>query len=110
MKSKRKGRRGEQEFASFLRDHGYQDAKRGQQYCGANGDADVIGLPGVHVEVKRTECLRLYDALAQAESDAKGIEFPVVFHRKNGKHWVAVLDAEDFLEIYANHRKVLEGV
>ena len=52
INSKRKGSNGEREIAKILRDHGYE-ARRGQQYSGANGDADVIGVPGVHIEVKR---------------------------------------------------------
>lgn len=51
MNSKAKGARFERLLASKLRDYGY-DARRGQQYCGANGDADVIGLPGIHIEAK----------------------------------------------------------
>ena len=47
-----KGKRGERELAGILRDYGY-NCRRGQQYCGTSGDADVIGLPDVHIEVKR---------------------------------------------------------
>ena len=49
-----KGKRGERELAGRLRDHGY-DCRRGQQFCGASGDADVTGLPGIHIECKRVE-------------------------------------------------------
>ena len=51
-----KGKRGERELAGILRDYGY-NCRRGQQYCGTFGDADVIGLPDVHIEVKRVEDL-----------------------------------------------------
>lgn len=97
--SRAKGKRAELEVAHFLKEHGF-DARRGQQYCGANGDADVVGLPGIHIEVKRTEAFRLWDALVQAKSDAKIGEIPAVFHRKNGKKWCVVMDAEDFLRLY----------
>lgn len=75
MNSREKGKRGERELAGELRRHGY-DARRGQQYCGANGDADVVGLPGLHIECKRVERLDLYAAMSQAEHDA-----PVVHGR-----------------------------
>lgn len=107
--SRDKGKRGEREVAKLLREHGFTGARRGQQFNGADGSADVVGLPGAHVEVKRTESLRLYDALEQAEHDAQGVEFPVVLHRRNGRKWVAILDVEDFLEIYRNHRDRLNG-
>lgn len=96
---RKKGARGEREVAQFLKDHGYA-ARRGQQYCGANGDADVVGLDGIHIEVKRTEALRLWDAMEQAKSDAREGELPAVWHRKNGKRWVVVMDAEDWLKLY----------
>ena len=62
--SRDKGKRGEREVALILREHGFE-ARRGQQYCGANGDADVVGVPGLHIEVKRTEKFRMYEALDQ---------------------------------------------
>ena len=64
-----KGKRGELELAGILREEGY-DTRRGQQYCGAAGNADVIGLPGIHIECKRVEKLNLLDAVAQAVHDA----------------------------------------
>lgn len=99
-KSREKGKRGERELASILRaDYGY-DARRGQQYCGASGDADVIGLPDIHIEVKRTERFSLYDALDQARRDARLDEIPAVFHRRNSSPWVVVMALDDFMEIY----------
>jgi hypothetical protein len=98
--SKTKGARGEREFASFCRDQGYFSAYRGQQYNGANGNADVEGLPGIHVEVKRVEALRLYDALDQSRRDARPGEIPIVAHRKNNCRWVVIMDAEDWMNLY----------
>ena len=98
-KSRDKGKRGERELAAILRGYGY-NSRRGQQYCGANGDADVIGLPWLHIESKRTERLDLYGALAQAKGDAKDGKIPVVFHRRNNCEWVAIIRLEDFMQIY----------
>lgn len=99
INSRQKGKRGELEVAKLLRDYGY-DCRRGQQYCGANGDADVVGLPGIHIEVKRKEKLNLYEALDQAKRDAKPGEKPVVLHRKNNCEWVAILRVPDLLDMY----------
>ena len=98
--SREKGKRGEREIARILRDHGY-DARRGEQYCGAAGDADVIGLPGIHIEVKRVEQFRMYEALAQAKADARMGELPVVVHRRNDCEWVVVQPLEDWLRLYS---------
>ena len=97
--SREKGARGEREIASILREHGY-DSRRGQQHAGGPDSPDVIGLPGVHIEVKRTERFSLYDALNQAKDDKGEGEVPVVFHRRNNYEWVAVMPLDDFLAFY----------
>ena len=99
MNSRNKGAAGERELAKVLREYGYI-ARRGQQYCGANGDADVLGLPGVHIECKRVEHLNLDAAFEQALNDAKADEIPAVFHRKNRKPWLVTVLLEDFLKLY----------
>ena len=104
INSKDKGARGERELANKLKEYGYE-CRRGQQYCGANGDADVVGLDGIHIEVKRTERLSLYDALAQAKHDAREGEMPVVMHRKNNCEWVVVQPLEDWIELYKEGMK-----
>lgn len=97
--SREKGKRGEREIAEILRNFGY-DARRGQQFSGANGDADVVGLPGVHIEVKRVERFALYDALKQSMNDSRPGEMPVVFHRKSREGWVVVQPIEDWMDLY----------
>lgn len=97
--SRDKGKRGEREIAAKLREAGY-DTRRGQQFCGANGDADVVGLPGIHIEVKRTERAMLYDWMSQAKSDARDGETPVIFHRRNDHSWLAIMDMDDWIEMY----------
>lgn len=99
MNSRQKGARGERELAGILRSYGY-DTRRGQQYCGANGDADVVGLPGVHIECKRVEHLNLYDAMAQAKHDKKEDELPAVFHRKNDCKWLVTMELDDWMRIF----------
>lgn len=100
INSKKKGKTGELELAKVLRGYGYE-TRRTAQYCGNTGDAaDMVGLPGVHIECKRTESLRLYDAVAQAKRDATGGKIPVVFHRKNNCEWLAILPLDEFMKIY----------
>lgn len=104
INSRQKGARGERELASKLKEYGYE-CRRGQQYCGANGDADVVGLDGIHIEAKRVESLNLYKALAQAKSDAKNGEKPVIMHRKNNCEWVVIQPLEDWIEMYKEGNK-----
>ncbi len=101
MNSKQKGARGEREFAAVCRENGY-DARRTQQYCGNTGDAaDVVGLNGIHVEVKRVERLNIDDAMAQATRDAeKKGTIPIVAHRKNNCEWLITMRACDWFDLY----------
>lgn len=97
--SRRKGADFERHLAGLLRDYGY-DCRRGQQYCGANGDADVVGLPGIHIEAKAVERLNLYDAMAQSKRDARPGEIPVVVHKRNYCKVLVTLELGDFMTIY----------
>lgn len=97
--SRQKGKRGELELARRLREYGY-NARRGQQYSGANGDADVVGLSYVHIECKWVEKLNIFDAVAQAERDKKDGEIPVVFHKKNNHDWLVTMKIDDWVKIY----------
>ena len=92
----RKALRGE--VAQLLRDHGIP-ARRGVQYAGGADSPDVIGLDGVHIEVKRSETLALYPAMEQALTDARPGDIATVWHRRSGRRWVVVLHAEDFLAV-----------
>lgn len=99
--SKRKGNEGERELARKLKEYGY-GCRRGQQFCGADGSADVIGLPGIHIECKRVERLNLYEAMIQAAHDAREKETPAVFHRRNRCEWLVTLKLDDFMKLYGN--------
>lgn len=99
MNSREKGAKGERELARVLTGYGYH-CRRGQQYSGISGDADVVGLPGLHIECKRVERLDLLTALKQCIRDTQTGEKPVVLHRKNNSPWLVTLKLEDFMEIY----------
>ena len=99
MNSREKGARGERELANKLKEYGFA-CRRGQQYCGANGDADVVGLPGVHIECKRVESLNIDKAMKQAADNASEGNLPAVFHRRNGQEWKVTMRLEDWMQIY----------
>jgi hypothetical protein len=90
-----KGKVGERELSNELTRLFGHACRRGQQYCGTAGDSDVVGLEGVHVESKRTETLRLWDAINQAVSDAADGCVPMVCHRPSRKPWVAIVRLDD---------------
>jgi hypothetical protein len=105
INSRAKGAKGERELANKLKEYGF-DCRRGQQYSGANGDADVVGLPGIHIECKRVERLNIYDAIDQAKRDSGkddmpfDYDLPTVFHRKNHCEWLVTMTLDDWIELY----------
>lgn len=106
INSNQKGKKGEREFSRLCREQGFEEARRSQQYAGINNDADVVGLPGIHVEVKRVERLNISKAMEQAIGDSKETEIPIVAHRKNREEWKVTMRAEDWFKLY---KKWLEG-
>ncbi len=100
INSNRKGKKGELEAAALLREYGFE-ARRGQQYSGGGDSPDVVhSIPGVHIEVKRTETLSVYKAMGQAKEECDK-KIPVVLHRRNGKEWLAIIPAQDLLRLLA---------
>lgn len=106
INSRQKGARGERELASVLREYGFEGARRGQQFSGLNGDADVVdAIPNIHIECKRVENLNIYNAMEQSKRDARQNELPAVFHRKNNKNWLVTMELKDWIEVYGGIQK-----
>lgn len=97
--SRRKGAVGEREIAKYLRDHGFTEARRGQQFKGGADSPDVVGLTGFHIEVKRVERLDLNAAMDQSIRDSAPDEKPIVVHRRNNDYWKVTMRLDDFMEV-----------
>ena len=102
INSKQKGARFERQLAGLFREHGFQNARRTAQYCGNTGDAsDVVGLPGIHVEAKHQESMRLYEWMDQAKRDSAGSDkLHAVFHKKNNADILVTMRFDDFMKVY----------
>lgn len=100
MNAKRKGNRGELELLHLLEARGLRAVRNDQTFIGGKENPD-IGLPGLHVEVKRVEALKLAAAITQAADDAAPGTLPVVMHRRNRGEWVALMRLDDFLKLYS---------
>lgn len=99
INSRAKGKRGELEIANILKEYGY-DTRRGVQYNGSDGSPDVVGLPNIHIEVKRVEALNLDKAMKQSIDDARDGEVPVVMHRKDRHEWLVTMRLDEWMEFY----------
>lgn len=98
--SRDKGARAERQWRDICRAEGY-DAERGcQLYQKGSEVADVVGLAGIHIEVKNQERLALRDWMAQSVADSHDGEIPIVAHKKNREGWLVTCRAEDWFKLY----------
>lgn len=99
-KSQRKGRTAELELARILQSHGY-DVRPGMPLSFGR-EPDIVGLNGVHCELKRREGVDLSVALAQVSKDAEFFRdgLPAVFHRGNRQGWLCTMRLEDWMGLY----------
>jgi len=108
--SRDKGKRGELSVAHLLQKEGY-NTSRSAQHCGKTGQAaDVIGLPGIHVEVKFQERMTLYPWMEQAVQDSKANgegNLPTVFHKQNRKDLLVTMRFEDWIKLYKAYEKAM---
>jgi hypothetical protein len=103
INSRAKGAQGERELAGYLREQGWQKARRTVQYAGnpEGGSGDVVceNFP-FHIEGKRCQALKPEEWMAQAKRDCPTGKIPAVFFRRNGrKEWLVVLTADDVCEL-----------
>lgn len=98
--SRRKGKVGELEVVQVLRDHGLK-AQRTAPLQAARGvhDADVIGVEGFHLEIKRAERVEIDKWCAQAALASRPTDTPAVVWRRSRQPWRVALDLTEFLEL-----------
>lgn len=101
--SQRKGANGERELANRFKDYGFE-VRRGQVF---NHESDMIGLKGIHPEVKRVEKLNVWAAMEQAvtESLIRKDGVPTLFHRRNREDWLVTMRLSDWIELYKDWNK-----
>lgn len=96
-----KGASFERQVAGMFKDYGY-NAFRTAQHCGNTGVApDVSGVPGIHIECKAVEKMRLYEWIEQAKRDSKKRgDKPVVIHKQNYKDVLVTMRFDDWIDLY----------
>ena len=99
-----KGARGELLWRDVCREQGFENVERGcQLYQRGSEIADVVGLPGIHQEVKFVERLNLRAAMEQSERDAADsgqTSIPIVAHKTSRRPWLVTMRAGDWFKLY----------
>lgn len=98
--AQRKGADGERELAALLRERGYSIRRGGSLSFGTV--PDLIGLSGIHIEVKRVERLNVPAAFRQAQRDSERFRdgAPALFHRRSREPWLVTMELKDWLKLY----------
>lgn len=98
--SQKKGRAAEIELSNLLNENGFQTCPGNPMSFGKT--PDIVGLTGLHVEVKRHERMDLYSWLRQSQEDSQTFKdgLPVVMHRSNRHGWIASMPLEDWIVLY----------
>ena len=95
-----KGRRAEIDLSRLLNSYGY--STRPGEPLSFGREADIVGLDGIHLELKRRENPDISAALRQAREDSErfGDGLPAVFTRGNRQRWRVVMDLDMWLQMY----------
>ena len=98
-RSRERGKRAELELANLIRDVWGYDTHRGKVFY---HESDVVGLKGIHMEVKRVERLNIHAAMEQAikEAEKRQDGIPAVFYRKNRGEWMVNMSLIDWMDLY----------
>ena len=101
--ARNKGAAAERELAALIRDTWGYEVHRGKVFY---HESDLVGLDGIHVEVKRQERLNIYEAVRQAisEADKRKDGIPAVFHRRDREGWLVTMRLEDWIDLYGEWR------
>lgn len=95
-----RGKRGEREVCAILRAAGYE-VRRGWQSRQGSDDPDVVGIPGVWLEVGFGRTIKPRAKLAQAiEASAGRDVLPVAITRAASRDdWIVTMTLDDFVAL-----------
>lgn len=97
--ARNKGADAERELANLIRDTWGYPVHRGKVFY---GESDLVGLNGIHPEVKRVERLNIHSAMDQAieEADKREDGLPTVFFRRDRGEWLVCMRLTDWIDLY----------
>lgn len=97
--ARNKGARGERQVRDIFRAFGFETVRRGHVF---DHESDVIGAPGIHIEVKYQKTAKIWKWIGQAEMEAKikNDGQPVIWFRKDFEPWRVIVPAKLFMEMY----------
>lgn len=98
INSREKGRKGEIEFIKRHLLPYWPGCKRNLDQFG-DDKRDCVEVAGIHFQIKRTESLRVWAAIEQAETEARDHDLPVVAFRRNRSKWYCIVEADEMVAL-----------
>lgn len=97
--NRNRGADAERQVARLFQALGFRTVRRGQVF---NRESDVIGVPGLHIEVKYQKKTKVWDWIEQAETEAeiRRDGSPVVWFRRPHQTWNVIVPGKLFLDMY----------
>lgn len=94
-----RGASAERQVRDIFRMFGFGKVRRGYVF---EGEPDIVGAPGLHIEVKYQKHCKVWEWLAQADTDAayRKDGNPVLFFRRPGEPFRVIVPAKMFMEMY----------
>lgn len=91
--AQRKGSQGERELAAALTSLLGAECRKGSSpFLPGIIAPDVLGVDGLHIEVKRRGRFSIPAAVRQSARDAHGNDVPIVAHRPNRSPWMITVE------------------
>ena len=111
INSRQKGAAGEREVAAILREELELEIHRNWQQQAAEGGADLSGVPGWAIEIKRGKNIRLNEAWKQAAIQAARVKGkPVLIYRFDRQDWFAMMDLYDLRPDLKDHNPITMSI
>ncbi len=98
--SRNKGAGAEREIVQILKARGHEVRRAAYSGALAHEKGDVVGLDGLHMEVKRCEKLQIPAWTRQAESQCKPDEIPAVIYRSSREPWRISIPFDRFMDLW----------
>lgn len=100
INSRSKGKRAELEVVHHFNAGGFDCWRTPNSGGLSHSKGDINGVPGLHIEVKNVQQVRIQDWIAQAEGDCTAIDVPVVVWRTTRHPWRVDIALEEFIPIW----------
>lgn len=97
--SRNKGAAGERDACQLLHEAGFPFARRNLTQYQERSGKDIVNCEPFAIQVKVGKHVNVWEALREAEAEAKGKEIPMALIKKDNGKWVVVMAWVSFTKV-----------